>query len=433
MSEKKVMNRWIIVVGAILVQMALGSIYAFSAFNVNTASPVAHGLPYTLSPDSPLSPSSLSLLGIFAVSLAGFGFTVFLGGAIQDKKGPRFTAILAGIIYAISYFLASQSTGSFPLIYLSYAVLGIGVGLGYSAPLAAGLKWFPDKRGLISGIAVAGFGAGSFVFAQVGKAILVSDSLSSAYMVLGIIFFVMVIAGAMLLVNPPEGYVPKGWNPSQQKNVCKKDFTVGEMCRTNSFYYLWIMFALSATAGLMMIGNVSGLANFLGGIDVATIATIVGVIAIFNAAGRIGWGFVSDRLGRTKTMKIMFMTQALILFISAAFLSMVIDDVTVKVIGLATMSSLVGFCFGGNFALFAPCTADFFGTKNYGRCYGLVFTSYGVGGILGALIPGLLSGDPSSYVYVFIAVGIGSIAAFLIAFRTKSPAEPAAPEKTQSA
>ncbi len=429
MSEEKVMNRWIIVLGAVLIQMALGSIYAFSAFNVTPG-----GLPQTLSSDPTvstgwLSSSNLILLGIFAVSLAGFGLNVLTGGAIQDKRGPRFTAILGGVIYAVSYVVASISVGSTTasgnvvLMYIAYALLGIGVGIGYSAPLAACLKWFPDKRGLISGIAVAGFGAGSFIFAQVAKLIINNGGISLAYLVLGVIFIVMVVVGAMLLVNPPKGYVPAGWDPTAQKKniMCKKDFNWREMCKTSSFKYLWIMFALSATAGLMMIGNVSGLAKFLGGIDTGTIATIVGVIAIFNAAGRIAWGIVSDKFGRTNAMKIMFLVQAIVLFISAGYMSMKPTDGGLNTIALTTMASAVGFCFGGNFALFAPCTADFFGTTNYGRCYGLVFTSYAMGGVLGAIIPGLLSGDPSSYIYVFTIVGIGVMVAFGIAFITKRP------------
>lgn len=429
MSEKKVMNRWMIVVGAVLVQMALGSIYAFSAFNVATG-----GLPQTLSSDptnpaSLMKASNLALLGIFAVSLAGFGLNVLTGGAIQDKRGPRNTAILGGILYAVSYVIASVSvgstttSGSIPMMYVAYALLGIGVGIGYSAPLAACLKWFPDKRGLIAGIAVAGFGAGSLIFAQVAKLIINTSGISTAYLILGVIFLIMVVAGAMLLVNPPKGYVPAGWDPTKQKKniMCKKDFTWREMCKTRSFINLWIMFALSATAGLMMIGNVSGLATFLGGIEVGTIATIVGIIAIFNAIGRIAWGFVSDKRGRINAMKIMFLTQAIVLFISAGYMAMKPTDGGINAIALTTMASLIGFCFGGNFALFAPCTADYFGTTHYGRCYGLVFTAYAVGGVLGAIIPGLLSGDPSSYVYVFAIVGIGVMAAFAIAFVTKQP------------
>jgi OFA family oxalate/formate antiporter-like MFS transporter len=440
MSEKKVMNRWMIVLGAVLVQMALGSIYAFSTFNVKTG-----GLPQTLStnpmdPATFLSTSNLALLGIFAISLAGFGLNVLTGGAIQDKRGPRNTAILGGILYAAAYVIASVSvgstttSGSFPMMYIAYALLGIGVGIGYSAPLAACLKWFPDKRGLIAGIAVAGFGAGSLIFAQVAKFIINSSGISTAYLVLGVIFLIMVVVGAMLLVNPPQGYVPAGWDPTKQKKniACKKDFTWREMCKTKSFFNLWIMFALSATAGLMMIGNVSGLATFLGGIDTGTIATIVGIIAIFNAIGRIAWGFVSDKYGRTNAMKMMFLTQAVVLFISAAYMAMKPTDGGINAIALTTMASLIGFCFGGNFALFAPCTADYFGTTNYGRCYGLVFTAYAVGGVLGAIIPGLLSGNTSSYVYVFAIVGIGVMVAFAIAFITKQPEDLAEGPKAEA-
>ena len=429
-KKEKHVNRWTRVIGAILIQMALGSIYAWSVFNKPLAADLGE-------------PSkSLQVLGIFATSLAAFGIFVSVGGRLQDKSGPKNIAMLSGVVYAVGYLISSQFTDSIALMYVGYAVLGAGVGIGYSCALSCCVKWFPDKRGLVSGLAVAGFGAGTFVFAQVGQFIIDSGSsqtagLSSAYLYLGLIFLAMVLVGAQLLCDPPSGFCPSGWTPpkSGAGSTAKKQFTPKEMVRTKSFIFLWIMFVLSATCGLMMIGNVSNLgqnfediyADATPGFEPASqnvmvtaqVATITGVLAIFNGAGRIVWGMVSDRIGRTKTMKLMFLTQAIILFAAAAFvMSKPIDENTVF-IGVTAIVSAVGFCFGGNFALFPPTTTEYFGTKYLGTNYGVVFTSYAVGGVLGGLMPGIIKGG---FEWVFIATAVGSLVAFAIAWITKAPA-----------
>ncbi|MCU0852004.1 MAG: OFA family MFS transporter [Thermoplasmata archaeon] len=439
-GEKKLPNRWIRVIGALLVQLALGSIYAWSVFN----KPLAYYID-----DGAYGAKSLAILGIFATSLAGFGFFVSVGGRLQDKHGPKKVAMLAGVIYALGYIMSSQFYESLPMMYVSYAMLGIGVGIGYSCPLSCCVKWFPDKRGLISGIAVAGFGAGTFIFAQVGSAIIGAspyDGLTEGYLYLGLIFLGMVVAGAFLLCDPPTGYCPAGWSPPQSGagSMSMKAYKPKEMVRTRTFWLLWAMFVLSATCGLMMIGNISNLAQNMEtiyadanpGFDpdtenvmvttVANIATLTGILAIFNGTGRVAWGFVSDKVGRTKGMKLMFLMQSIVLLAAAAFvLSKPTDEMT-QFVGVTALVSLVGFCFGGNFALFPPTTAEFFGTKTFGSNYGIVFTSYGVGGIVGALMPGIITGG---FEIVFMATGIGSLVAFSIAWITKPPVEEGPAEK----
>jgi OFA family oxalate/formate antiporter-like MFS transporter len=328
--QAKTPNRWIRVVGAILMQLALGCIYAWSIFN----KPLAFYL------DDPAK--SPQVLGIFATSLAGFGLFVSVGGMLQDRRGPRQIGMLAGVIYAGGYVLSSMFFENLGLMYVSYALLGAGVGIGYSCPLSCCVKWFPDKRGLIAGIAVAGFGAGTFIFAQVGTWLVGSspyDGLGDAYLYLGLIFLAMVFAGSQLLCDPPTNYCPVGWTPPQQGagSTAKKQFKTREMVHSKVYWMIWAMFILSATCGLMMIGNVSNVAQNMENIyasgnpgfdttleDVmvttaGNVALMTGILALFNGAGRVVWGFISDKLGRTKAMKIMFMTQAIILFSAAAF------------------------------------------------------------------------------------------------------------------
>ncbi len=418
MAEQKVMNRWNVVVGAVLIQLALGSLYAFSIFT----SPLSASLGYP--------PTSFEVLGIFAAAIAVFAMTVIFAGRLQDKKGPRLVASVGAVVLGAGYLLASYSTESITMMYLSYGVIGgIGLGLGYVCPLAAAVKWFPDKKGMVSGIAVAGFGAGAFIFTQIGKAFITGYGLSSAIIYLGAIFFAMVMVGAQLLRNPPAGWAPKGYAPPVHTNSNgerrKVDYTQREMVKTRSFVLLWLMFALSATAGLMMISNVKNLAIYLDPTQtmmvVAEYQMIAGILALFNASGRIGWGSISDRIGRLSTMKLMFMLQALILFGAAGFFAWKPEGELIQFLGLTGFASLVGFTFGGNFALFPSITCDFYGAKNMGNNYGYVFTSYGFAGVLGALIPGILARSHSGFVYVFIAVGIASLAAFAFAVTARQP------------
>lgn len=401
-----------------MIQLALGSLYAFSIFT----SPLSESLGY--------ASSSFQILGIFAVAIAVFAVTVIPAGRLQDKRGPRMVATVGGFVVGVSYLLASVSTKDILFMYLSYGVIGgIGIGFGYVCPLAAAVKWFPDKKGLVSGIAVAGFGAGAFIFTQLGKALISDLGLGPALFYLGIIFMAMVVIGAQLLTNPPAGWMPEGYIPPKNGNGDRRkvDFTQREMLRTRSFYLLWLMFALSATAGLMMISNVKNLAIYLDSsktmMVVAEFQIIAGILALFNASGRIGWGKISDRIGRTATLKLMFLFQAAVLFAAAGFFWVRPQNEIVQFFGLTSLASLVGFTFGGNFALFPSLTADYYGTKNMGNNYGYVFTSYGLAGVLGALIPGVLAGAQSGFVYVFIAVGAASLAAFAAATVTKAPVQ----------
>jgi len=445
-AQDKIPNRWIRVVGAILMQLALGCIYAWSIFN----KPLAHYLE--------LAPKSPEVLAIFAVSLAGFGLFVSVGGMLQDRRGPRQIGILAGVIYAVGYVLSSMFYDNLGLMYVSYALLGAGVGIGYSCPLSCCVKWFPDKRGLIAGIAVAGFGAGTFIFAQVGTWLVGSSTgatpyanLGDAYLYLGLIFLAMVIAGSMLLCDPPTNFCPAGWTPPQQGagSTAKKQFKTREMVHSKVYWMIWAMYILSATCGLMMIGNVSNVAQNMEDIyaaanpttfhplteDVmvttaANVALMTGILALFNGAGRVIWGFISDKVGRTRAMKMMFMTQTIILFVAAAFIMSKPTNEMTQFVGVTVLVSLEGFCFGGNFALFPPITAEYFGTKHYGSNYGVVFTAYAVGGVTGAMMPAYIKGG---FEWVFIGTAVMSLVAFVIALMTKPPVVDEQPQEKPSA
>ncbi|UCE81190.1 MAG: OFA family MFS transporter [Methanobacteriota archaeon] len=410
------MNRWLVVAGALLIQLALGAVYAFSIFT----SPLSETLGY----DS----KSFAILGIFSLAIAVFALTMVVAGRLQDRKGPRAIATAGGLIYGTGYIAAAFSTESLTMMYLSYGVLGgIGIGLGYVCPLAAAVKWFPDKKGLVSGIAVTGFGIGAFLFTQLGKWLIdISPSgLSNAFLYLGILFLAMIVSGAQLLRNPPKGWLPRGYVPLEESGCTNHEYDWRETIRTRQFFMLFTMFLLSATAGLMMIANVRNLAQYLDPsgslLVVAQFQTIAGMIALFNGTGRIVWGRASDSLGRANTMKVMFLMQAMVLLAAAGFLMVRPSGEIVQFTGLTLLASAVGFTFGGNFAIFPSTTAEYFGTKNMGINYGLVFNGYGVAGVVGGLIPGFMAATEDGFAWVFVVVALASFAAFCIALVTKPP------------
>lgn len=399
-----------------MIQLALGAVYAFSIFT----SPLSDTLGY----DS----KSFHILGIFSASIAVFAVTMIFAGRIQDRRGPRIVATVGGLTYGVGYILAAFSTDSLAMMYISYGgIAGVGLGLGYVCPLAAAVKWFPDKKGLVAGIAVAGFGAGAFLFTQIGNWMIDSPSLGlgDAFLYLGLIFTLMVVGGAQLLRDPPKGWLPKGYVPPVNHGRHNGEFEWREIVKTRQFFMLFSMFLLSATAGLMMIANVKNIAQYLDSsgtlLVVAQFQTIAGVIALFNGAGRIAWGKVSDILGRGSTMKIMFLIQTVILFSAAGFLAAKPSGEIVQFVGLTALASAVGFTFGGNFALFPSTTAEYFGTKNLGMNYGLVFNGYGAAGVVGGLIPGLMAGAEDGFVWVFVAIGVASLASLLLAVMVRPP------------
>ncbi|MBN2518022.1 MAG: OFA family MFS transporter [Candidatus Altiarchaeota archaeon] len=393
-------NRWLIVVGALIVQLCLGAIYAWSVF-VNP-----------LKEDFGLSTTETQI--IFSLGLASFAATMIFAGRWQDRKGPRIVATLGGAILGAGYILGSLSGGSFSLLALSVGVIGgAGIGLGYVCPIAACVKWFPDKRGLVTGLAVAGFGAGAWVFAKLGEIFIESSGVLNAFLYLGFIFLLTVVIGAQLLKNPPQGWKPDGWNPPKKDNAKRKeDFEWREILKTRQFWMIWIMFVFGATAGLMVVGILKPFGEF-SGLSAITAGSAVGILALFNGGGRIAWGALSDRIGRDKSMSLMFALQGVMMLI---LMSMGSGELT-----LAVAAAWIGFNFGGNFALFPSATADYFGTKNLGINYGLVFTSYGVAGIIGPILGGQVFDLTGSYLWAFIPAGVMCLVAAGLAFLLKSP------------
>ena len=399
MSNSKSFNRWLIVVGALLIQLCLGAIYAWSVFRI----PLQKILNIT--------PTQASLP--FSFILIFFALATVAGGRWQDKAGPRIVAIAGGVLLGLGMILASFAKGLNSLILFYGVISGIGIGLAYVCPISAGVKWFPDKRGLITGLSVAGFGAGALIVGPLARAMIDSIGVFSTFRILGIVFFVLILLGALILRNPAPGYIPAGWTPPIKAANVKSDFSVGEMLSTGQFYLIWVMYFIGCASGLMIIGQTSPIGQELANYTKQTAALGVSLLAIFNAFGRIFWGRISDSIGRMRTLFLMFLICGLAMFSY--------NLITALPIWFWFGISFVGFCFGGYLALFPAINADFFGTKNVGINYGFIFTAYGVGGLLSNIFAPRVKELTGGYTVAFIVTGILCFVGAILTFLVKPP------------
>ena len=411
MVEEKVMNRWLAVVGAILIQLALGAIYAWSVFT--TALKEAGW-------------TKAETQYVFAAGLASFAIVMVLAGKMMPKVGPKKLAISGGIVLGLGYVLGGLVGGTSPLLLTLFlgVVGGSGIGLAYVVPIAVGMRWFPDKKGLITGLAVAGFGFGAMLWVKLAGEwgrLLANVGLSHTFTIYGIVFLVMVVVGGIWMVFPPENWKPKGWVPPEAKpgqTAADVNLTPNQMLKTPSFYLIFFIFVFSGGAGLMTIGLMKLFplealqASGKSAVEASAIAgTAMAVFfSLANGLGRIAWGTLSDKLGRKLSVIIMCATQGIMMF---AFTKMAGTP------GLLFIAAtLIGFNFGGNFSLFPTLTADTFGTKHIGQNYPWVFLAYGVGGIAGPIMGGKL-GDLGNFPLAFTICGVLCIVAAGFAFLVK--------------
>ncbi len=423
MSEFRIGNRNLVVLGAIIVQLCLGSIYAWSIFQK-----ALYQAPTLYSWDKLWSNLP------FAAGLASFALFMIFAGRWQDRVGPKKVASVGGILLGIGVALSGlvdilgfgsdMVTGTVYLI-ITYGIIGgAGIGFAYVCPIAALVKWFPDKKGLMTGVAVAGFGGGALIFNYVEQYLIgfFGGYIGYPLIVLGAIYLVFVVLGSQLLTAPPNGWLPEGFvPPATTADGAGTGMMPGEMVRTSSFWTLWLMFVFAATAGLMTLGNVVSAAVQIDSIveTLALGALIAGIMSIFNAAGRIVWGMISDKIGRIATFIAMFFVLAIAMFAFGFLAGMPSVDDGSRWVLVTMIASVVGFCFGGNFALFPSATADYFGSVNVGKNYGVVFTAYGIAGILGALVAGTF-GTAAGYSLAFYITGILAIVAVLLTLALRS-------------
>jgi MFS transporter, OFA family, oxalate/formate antiporter len=399
-------NRWLPVVGGVMLNMALGTLYAMSAFML----PLEKEFGWTRA-----QTSWVTTIGIAMVA----GWYVF-AGLIHDRKGPRLVAAIGGTLFSLGFFLASFTQSLTWFFVTAGFISGIGGGFGYVVPTSVGAKWFPDKRGLVVGMMVGGYGAGSGVFGPIASSLIEQVGWRSTFQIFALLFFAMTIVATYLLRNPPAGYRPPGWDPATSRAASRAggDKRAAEMIRTPTFWALWIAYALGTTAGTMVISQLVPFARAAGhGAAVAAYAITVG--AIGSVSGRVLSGWMSDRAGRLNTIRIL-------LFVSACTMPMLFL-LRESVAPFYVLLALVYYCYGTQLSVYASTSADFYGTKNVGFNYGLLLTAWGVAGILGPFLGGRVYVATGEYRYAFFIAAMVSVVALGTLFFAKNPhAEPVA-------
>jgi len=408
MTDGTVMARWRVLVGAVLIQVCLGAIYAWSVFT-----PALE--------DAGWSRAETQV--VFSVALATFAVVMVMAGKRLTTWGPRRLAVAGGLTLGVGYAVAGLNGGTdFWVVLVGVGLIGgTGIGLAYVVPIAVGMRWYPDHKGLITGAAVAGFGFGALGWVKLAGEwgnLIEQVGVGTTFAIYGATFVTLVLLGSTAMRMPPAGWVPAGFTPPPVKaGSGGAEFTSQQMLRTPQFHLISFTFAVSAGAGLMAIGlmklyPIEALTD--NGVPESEASAIAGTaMAVFfslaNGIGRLAWGTLSDRLGRKNSVVVMAATQSAFLL---AFTWMAGNEYT-----LYLGAALIGFNFGGNFALFPALTADEFGNESVGRNYPWVFLSYGAGGIIFPILGGWL-GDLDAFPLAFsicaAACLVGAIASFLV-------------------
>jgi MFS transporter, OFA family, oxalate/formate antiporter len=375
-------------------QLALGAVYAWSVFRV----PLARQFGWSI--------SEVTLT--FTISIFVLGISAFFGGLWLNREGPRVVALTGGVLYGLGVFLASFSAHKLWWLYLSYGLIGgVGLGLGYIVPVAVLVKWFPDRRGLITGIAVGGFGAGALITAPVATELIQSVGVLSTFAYLGIAYLVVTVVAALFMQNPPEGWRPEGWTPthSEVSQRAGRDYTLVEALKTWQWYALWLLLFLNTFAGISVISQEAPIFEELVGVSAVVAASMVGVASIGNAVGRVFWAWVSDLITRRATLFVMFVLQVLLFW----FLP------NVTMISLMTIVTfIVLMCYGGGFGTMPAFAADYFGSKNVGPIYGLMLTAWGTASAVGPLLIAYMRQTSGSYRgALHVIAGVMAVSAIL--------------------
>jgi MFS transporter, OFA family, oxalate/formate antiporter len=399
------LSRWWRVVGGMSMNLALGTLYAWSVF----VAPLEKEFGWKRAQTST----------VFGIAVVVFALTFIVAGRLQDKYGPFKISLIGGILVSLGFFLCSY-THSLNWLYVCFGVIGgLGNGFGYSTPIPVMAKWFPDKRGLAVGLAVGGYGAGSAIFGPLANLKLIpAYGVHTTFQILGVIFLIMTVIGAFLLRNPPVGYKPAGWTPAPASKAAATtyDFTPSEVLRTPAFYFMWVAYALGTLAGLMVISQLVPFAKSMKipGEALQTLTIFVG--AVGNASGRILSGWMSDALGRLNVLRLMIA----ISMIAMPVLYLVGGNVTMLYVAVF----VVYWCYGTQLSVNGAAASDFWGTKNAGINYGMLFTAWGVAGYFGSKIGGQMYDKYHNYQMAFYTAGVLAAVALLCELSARRPVVP---------
>ncbi|WP_341300115.1 OFA family MFS transporter [Lysinibacillus sp. FSL H8-0500] len=391
-------NRWLIALSAIAIHLSIGGAYAYSVYKI----PIVTEMGW--------SETNVTVAFTIMMGLAGFAAALF--GSLVEKMGPRKSAMVAAVLFGAGQAGAGVAIAmdSVVMYWLTYGVLsGLGMGIGYIAPVSTLVKWFPDRRGLATGMAVLGFGSGALITAPVAANLMEAVGISTTYFILGASYFTLMIVGASYIAPPKPDYMPANMKAAADsgKAVVKKDLAVmsaREAVKTKNFWMLWSMHLVNVTAGIMMISVASPMAQEIVGLSVAGAAAMVGIMGLFNGGGRLIWAAVSDYIGRSNVF---------VIFFTAQLITFIVLPHTTNVILFQALIFLVVSCYGGGFSNLPAFASDLFGTKQLGVIHGYLLTTWSLGGIFGPLLVNTIKNSYGSYIPVFY-VFAGLIAASLI-------------------
>jgi OFA family oxalate/formate antiporter-like MFS transporter len=400
MPTANVPNRWIIAAAGVLMQVALGAVYAWSVFRT----PLVRLLHASI--------SEVSLT--FTIAIFTLGWAAFAGGLWMRAKGPRVVGLTGGLLYGLGVFLASFSGHGLWVLYLSYGVLGgAGIGLAYIVPIATLVKWFPDRRGFITGVAVAGFGAGALVTAPIATRLIQSVGVLQTFAWLGCASLVLVMGAALLMQEPPEGWQPAGWHPVTGSTAAGAgSYSLRQALGKWQWYALWAVLFFNVSAGISIISQASPMVQEITGVNVAMAATMVGIISLANGAGRFVWAWLSDTVGRRWVFFAMFVLQAGLFSLLPK----------VHSFGLFTgFAVVILLCYGGGFGTMPAFCADYFGPREVGSIYGLMLTAWGCGSALGPILIARLRQSTGGYEQALLVIAAIMVCAAVVPLFLRAP------------
>ena len=397
----KMKNRWLIALAAVGIHISIGSVYAWSVFT----KPLEAKFHWSLT----------SISWTFSIAILFLGLSAAFLGHFVEKYGPRASGTLSAFLFGIGMAGAGYaiSIESLPLLYITYGMLGgIGLGVGYITPVSTLVKWFPDRRGLATGLAIMGFGFASMISSPIMNKLIVSIGISNTFYLLAAIYFVIILCSAQYLQAPPEGYNPLGATntTSTTNTLMKKDLsqlTANEAIKTKRFWSLWVMLFINITCGIAILAVASPMGQELAGMSVAKAATLVGIMGIFNGLGRIGWASISDYIGRPNVYTLFFAIQVIAFFV----LPHISQSIVFSIILFIIMT-----CYGGGFASIPAYIGDLFGTKQLGAIHGYILTAWSAAGVAGPSIVSWIRESTGSYqgtLLVFSSLFIVSLAVSL--------------------
>ncbi|WP_228254983.1 L-lactate MFS transporter [Ornithinimicrobium avium] len=420
-------NRWVILAGGVLVQLVIGAAYAWSTFSkAILADPSAFEL------------STVQATVPFEVAIGMIFVGTFLGGRLQDRRGPRPVALAGVVVYAVGIVLASfaRDAGDLWLLVLGYGVLGgFGLGLAYIVPIAMLQKWFPDRRGLITGIAVGGFGFGAVITSPLAQALIDSSAdyqryPTKVFLWLGLAYLVAGLLGASVFRDPPQGWTVATEARTQREEEATAEgavpeddvveFTPSEALRMPQWYLLTLILTVSVTAGIAFISLAAGAASDVAGLSAVGAATLVGVMGLFNGAGRIVWAALSDRIGRRQT---------LIAILALQGLALVAIPHVHGAAPFYVLAAVIYLCYGGAFGTLPASATSFFGLRHSGAIYGLMLLGWSIGGVAGPLLISWLVGDEGNYTLGFTVMGVLALVGVLVPILTRRPAHLRGPQR----